>query len=169
MGTHAYAVLQVRHVHGVQLVQLKNPWSRVRWKGAYSAADTRRWTAELRATLGYDPSGAARHDNGVFWIDYASLLKYFPGIFLNWNPRLFVRAAVRTPAPPIERRRGPWESPALLALIEPRRTSRSRAHGTRRAAPPRRPSCLGLPLGRRTTRRTTASGRSVRRPARTTR
>ena len=28
-------------------------------------------------------------DNGVFWIDYASLLRFFQGVYLNWNPQLF--------------------------------------------------------------------------------
>ena len=89
VSTHAYAVLQVRQVLGQRLVQLKNPWSCLRWKGAYSVSDTARWTAELQKALAYDPAGAAQYDNGVFWIDYASLLKYFQAIYLNWNPGLF--------------------------------------------------------------------------------
>ena len=132
VSTHAYAVLQVREVLGVRLLQLKNPWSYLRWKGAYSAGDTKRWTKptgleplsarsahlllcqraaaaaaaaadgrqlarscdlrwtpELRKALNYDQSTAAQHDNGVFWIDYASLLSYYQGVYLNWNPQLF--------------------------------------------------------------------------------
>ena len=84
--------LQVREACGVRLVQLKNPWSYLRWKGAYSAADTQRWTPALRKALNYDQSTAAETDNGVFWIDYASLQRYFQGVYLNWNPQLFAHS-----------------------------------------------------------------------------
>ena len=87
--THAYAVLQVREVGGVRLLQLKNPWARVRWKGSYSAHDTQRWTAALRAELQYEPAQALQMDNGIFWIDYGNLLKHYRGVYSNWNPALF--------------------------------------------------------------------------------
>lgn len=87
--THAYAVLQVREVAGVRLLQLKNPWAKVRWKGSYSAQDTQRWTPALRETLQYEPKQALQLDNGIFWIDYANLLKYYRGVYSNWNPALF--------------------------------------------------------------------------------
>ena len=75
--THAYAVLQVREVCGHRLLQLKNPWAKVRWKGAFSAGDTARWTPELKKALQYDQKGASQTDNGIFYIDYASLTRYF--------------------------------------------------------------------------------------------
>ena len=87
--THAYAVLQVREVGGVKLLQLKNPWARLRWKGAYSVHDRARWTPALREALNYDVEAATRADNGIFWIDYGSLLKFYKGIYSNWNPALF--------------------------------------------------------------------------------
>ena len=77
-------MLQVREVGGVRLLQLKNPWAKVRWRGSYSAEDPNpnldpnpnpnpnqvrwkgsysaedrvRWTAALRTALSYDPSQA---------------------------------------------------------------------------------------------------------------
>ena len=87
--THAYAVLQVREVGGVRLLQLKNPWAKVRWKGSYSAHDTQRWTAALREELQYEPAQALQMDNGIFWIDYGNLLKHYRGVYSNWNPALF--------------------------------------------------------------------------------
>jgi calpain-7 len=87
--THAYAVLQVRDACGVRLVQLKNPWAKTRWKGAFSAGDAGRWTAEMRHAFAYDPAAAQRNDQGIFWIDYASLRKFYLGVYLNWNPSLF--------------------------------------------------------------------------------
>ncbi|XP_069359715.1 calpain-7-like isoform X2 [Maniola hyperantus] len=89
VATHAYAVLDVRLVNGIKLLKLKNPWSHLRWRGNYSELDTLHWTANLRAQLNYDPDSAAQYDNGVFWIDYASILKFFDVFYLNWNPELF--------------------------------------------------------------------------------
>ena len=34
--THAYAVLDMREIRGKRLLKLKNPWSRVSWRGHYS-------------------------------------------------------------------------------------------------------------------------------------
>ncbi|GFG37190.1 hypothetical protein Cfor_09323 [Coptotermes formosanus] len=87
--SHAYAVLDVRKIKGVRLLQLKNPWSSVRWRGNYSGLDTKHWTPELRQTLNFDPNSAAMFDNGVFWIDYESILRFYDVFYLNWNPGLF--------------------------------------------------------------------------------
>ena len=48
----------MREVSGVQLLQLKNPWAKKRWKGAYSEHDTARWSAALREALQYDSRAA---------------------------------------------------------------------------------------------------------------
>lgn len=89
VSTHAYAVMDVRSINGVRLLKLKNPWSHLRWKGNYSELDIRHWTSELRSTLSYDPDSAAQFDNGVFWIDYDSICKFFDVFYMNWNPGLF--------------------------------------------------------------------------------
>ncbi|XP_018570813.1 calpain-7-like [Anoplophora glabripennis] len=87
--THAYAVMDVQTVKGVRLLKLKNPWSHLRWRGNYSELDTRHWTPELQNLLNYDPNSAAQFDNGVFWIDYDSVLSFFDVFYMNWNPELF--------------------------------------------------------------------------------
>ncbi|CAG9767404.1 unnamed protein product [Ceutorhynchus assimilis] len=89
VATHAYAVMDVRTVNGEKLLKLKNPWSHLRWRGNYSELDIRHWTPELQRLLDYDPHSAAEFDNGVFWIDYESLLKFFEVFYMNWNPELF--------------------------------------------------------------------------------
>ncbi|XP_039453732.1 calpain-7-like [Culex pipiens pallens] len=89
VSTHAYAVLDMREVDGVKLLQLKNPWSHLRWRGNYSELDVNHWTVELQQQLGYDPKLAANYDNGVFWIDYHSILNFFDVFYLNWDPALF--------------------------------------------------------------------------------
>lgn len=70
-------------------MKLKNPWAHVRWKGRYSELDVKNWTPVLREKLNYDPTSAASFDNGVFWIDYSSVLHFFEVFCMNWNPKLF--------------------------------------------------------------------------------
>lgn len=68
---------------------MKNPWSRTRWKGNYSEQDTKHWTPEMQKKLNYDLNNARFMDNGVFWIDYKSLIAFFDVFYINWNPELF--------------------------------------------------------------------------------
>lgn len=89
VSTHAFAVMNLAEVDGVKLLMLKNPWSHLRWKGNYSEQDGAHWTSELQAALNYDPKLAQTVDNGVFWIDYYSLLNFFDVFYLNWDPELF--------------------------------------------------------------------------------
>lgn len=89
VSTHAYAVMDCRTINNERLLKLKNPWSHLRWKGNYSELDVKHWTADLKRTLKYDPDSAAQFDNGVFWIDYDSICRFFDVFYLNWNPELF--------------------------------------------------------------------------------
>lgn len=74
---------------GIRLFLLKNPWSHVRWKGNYSELDSVHWTDEMKREFKYDPNSASMFDNGVFWIDYDSLIHFFDVIYMSWNPSLF--------------------------------------------------------------------------------
>ncbi|CAM9123398.1 unnamed protein product [Ectocarpus sp. 12 AP-2014] len=87
--SHAYAVLDVKEVNGTRLLQVKNPWSRKRWRGPYSVEDTQRWTPALKEAVKYDLETAMLKDNGVFWVDFASIFQYFKNVFMNWNPSVF--------------------------------------------------------------------------------
>ena len=91
--THAYAVLDVREVEGVQLFKLKNPWAHLRWRGNWSELDTEHWTPAFRQALDYNPEDAANFDNGVFWIDYKSLQHYFDVLYMNWDPAMFAHTS----------------------------------------------------------------------------
>lgn len=93
--THAYAVLDVKQVHGCRLLQLKNPWCHKRWTGNFSHHDTTHWTPQLKQALHYDQLSAMENDNGIFWIDYDSVLQYFGSIHMNWNPELFSYRSVQ--------------------------------------------------------------------------
>ncbi|XP_070583036.1 calpain-7 isoform X3 [Erythrolamprus reginae] len=87
--THAYAVLDIREYKGLRFLQLKNPWSHLRWKGKYSENDLRSWTPELQRYLNFDPRTAQKIDNGIFWIAWEDLYKHYDVIYLSWNPGLF--------------------------------------------------------------------------------
>lgn len=87
--THAYAVLDIREHKGKRFLQLKNPWSHLRWKGRYSERDEKNWTPDLLKYLNFDPKTAQKFDNGVFWIIWEDLCQYYDVIYLSWNPSLF--------------------------------------------------------------------------------
>ncbi|KAI9199322.1 uncharacterized protein BJ171DRAFT_216174 [Polychytrium aggregatum] len=86
---HAYAVLKIKEVLGHRLLQVKNPWSHKRWKGPFSHMDHVRWTDDLKHALNYDQLGARQIDDGLFWIDFESVCRYFECIHINWNPKLY--------------------------------------------------------------------------------
>ena len=150
VSTHAYAVLQVREVLGQRLIQLKNPWSYLRWKGAYSVGDAQRWTPELRKALNYDVNTAMQHDNGVFWIDYPSLLRYFQGVYLNWNPQLFAHNTTH---------HGQWPAKTSRlgaggqVLPDSANLGRNPQYGLTVNVPPGKPAAVWLLLSRHTTRK----------------
>ncbi|XP_074918598.1 calpain-7 isoform X7 [Chelonoidis abingdonii] len=87
--THAYAVLDIREYKGLRFLQLKNPWSHLRWKGRYSENDVKNWTPDLQKYLNFDPRTAQKIDNGIFWIAWEDLCQYYDVIYLSWNPSLF--------------------------------------------------------------------------------
>ncbi|XP_065255106.1 calpain-7 isoform X3 [Emys orbicularis] len=87
--THAYAVLDIREYKGLRFLQLKNPWSHLRWKGRYSENDVKNWTPGLQKYLNFDPRTAQKIDNGIFWIAWEDLCQYYDVIYLSWNPSLF--------------------------------------------------------------------------------
>ncbi|KAF8929585.1 calpain 7, partial [Dissophora ornata] len=83
--THAYAVLDLKEVQGLRLLQVKNPWSHKRWKGPFSHLDADHWTDELKRELNFDQFAALKNDDGIFWIDYESMCATFDTIHINWN------------------------------------------------------------------------------------
>ncbi|XP_078098502.1 calpain-7 [Mustelus asterias] len=87
--THAYAVLDIREYKGLKFLQLKNPWSHLRWKGRYSDKDEKSWVPALQKYLNFDPKTAQKIDNGIFWINWEDLCRHYDVIYLSWNPALF--------------------------------------------------------------------------------
>lgn len=71
---HAYSILGVYDLGSdpdYKVLKLRNPWATGEWTKCWNAKDTR-WTPELKDKLGHDEIG-----NGVFFISYAAIIKYF--------------------------------------------------------------------------------------------
>ena len=70
---HAYSLLRAIDVHvpttgrAARLVQLRNPWGKLEWRGDWSDSSNL-WTPELRALL-HDSHGSDG-DDGVFWMSF---------------------------------------------------------------------------------------------------
>ncbi|CAN0179771.1 unnamed protein product [Ectocarpus sp. 6 AP-2014] len=92
--SHVYAVLDVKEVNGTKLLQVKDSLVEdslgpKRWRGAYSSTYPH-WTPALVRAVNYPPQERQTlQDNGVFWVDFASVVQYFRHVFLNWNPNTF--------------------------------------------------------------------------------
>ncbi|CUG06322.1 calpain-like cysteine peptidase, putative [Bodo saltans] len=94
---HAYAVIGVLEEDGRRLLKIKNPWARQSWEGLYSFRDTN-WPPELKEKLGFHEIEA---NQGVFWMSWADVCRYFKRCNLSWNPYLlFQPIADNTPKKP---------------------------------------------------------------------
>ncbi|EDO08327.1 Calpain cysteine protease family protein [Babesia bovis T2Bo] len=88
---HAYSVLDIKDVllpdkSRLRLLYLKNPWGDVSWKQRFSPGDDSSWTKELCEVLQYTPS---EKDNGVFWIEWNDVLRWYSHIYISWKPTVF--------------------------------------------------------------------------------
>jgi hypothetical protein len=76
----------VREVGILRMLQVKNPWARRPWKGRFSLHDKdTRWTDGLRRALGLTNMAKFKEmeGQGVFWIEFGDVRKYFRSFFLN--------------------------------------------------------------------------------------
>lgn len=91
---HAYSVLDVVDIadetqpgrssgptSSIRLLRLRNPWGHFVWSGDWSAG-SRLWTPELRTRFlpPGDATSQKNNDDGVFWIAFSDVLRYFDSI-----------------------------------------------------------------------------------------
>lgn len=114
-GSHAYSLLDANEIHQVggqwrklmpgqkpqgpveRLVQLRNPWGKCEWKGAWSDTDPR-WNPTLRQELEQD----ANADDGIFCMTYADFVKYYSDLQICYYHDKFKYSAARFNTKPNE-------------------------------------------------------------------
>ena len=127
---HAYSVLDVRDLSGIKLVRLRNPWGHFSWNGDWSDTSDI-WTPELKESLmgkTLRPVPCALKlrislllvhgaDDGVFWIAYEDVLKYFNCIDICKVRRDWNEVRVRGILPPLSNKQ--YQNCTLLTVCEP--------------------------------------------------
>ena len=73
---HAYSILRIEEIGDVKLLQLRNPWGRFEWNGAWSdKSETWEKNPYVKMRLG----NVIRND-GVFWIDWYNFQSIFTDV-----------------------------------------------------------------------------------------
>lgn len=75
---HAYSLLDIKRVIGkdrkyINLIQLRNPWARLEWKGTFSRSSLQ-WTDNMRNELEYHEDD---RDDGNLWVSDAEFYSEF--------------------------------------------------------------------------------------------
>ncbi|XP_050720657.1 calpain-D-like isoform X2 [Eriocheir sinensis] len=108
---HAYSVLDVQDINSLRLLRLRNPWGHYSWKGEWCDESTL-WTTELREKL--LPQGGS---DGVFWISFMDVLKYFDCIDICKVHSHWSEVRVTGSLPTLADRRA--LTPTLITVLEP--------------------------------------------------
>eukprot|EP00095_Tigriopus_kingsejongensis_P005938 maker-scaffold316_size209483-snap-gene-1.35 protein:Tk05938 transcript:maker-scaffold316_size209483-snap-gene-1.35-mRNA-1 annotation:"PREDICTED: calpain-D-like" len=108
---HAYSVLDVRDLAGMKLVRMRNPWGHFSWNGDWSDRSDL-WTPELKEQL-----MVHGEDDGVFWMAYEDVLKYFDCIDICKVRKDWTEIRVSGSLPPFSAKK--FQSCYLLTVLEP--------------------------------------------------
>ena len=46
---HCYAIIRLVEIEGYRLIQLRNPWGRLSWKGRFSYQDQSSWSTTIQS------------------------------------------------------------------------------------------------------------------------
>ncbi|XP_045107332.1 calpain-D-like [Portunus trituberculatus] len=108
---HAYSVLDVQDIGGLRLLRLRNPWGHYSWRGDW-CDESPLWTTELKEKL--LPQGGS---DGVFWISFQDVLKYFDCIDICKVHSHWSEVRVTGSLPTLADRRA--LTPTLITVLEP--------------------------------------------------
>jgi calpain-15 len=92
---HAYSLLDVQEVDGNKLMQLRNPWGRKEWTGAWSDHSPL-WTKRIKSIVKYKDA-----DDGSFWMSFQDFVANFEDVYVcrffdanhGWQPALSHRGS----------------------------------------------------------------------------
>jgi len=108
---HAYSVLDVKDLDGIRLVRMRNPWGHFSWNGDWSNVSDI-WTPDLREML-----LAQGGDDGVFWIAFEDVLKYFDCIDICKVRKGWSEVRLGGTLPPFSSKQ--HQTATLLTVLEP--------------------------------------------------
>jgi len=108
---HAYSVLDVKDIHGIRLVRMRNPWGHFSWTGAWSDTSDL-WTLQLREEL-----MAQGADDGVFWIAFEDVLTFFDCIDICKVREGWSEVRLSGCLPPLSSKA--HQTATLLTVLEP--------------------------------------------------
>ena len=74
--SHAYSVLSVVAVDGLQLINVRNPWGRSEWTGDWSDKSPL-WTRRLKSKVNY-----VDRDDGAFWMAWSDFCQNFDEMYV---------------------------------------------------------------------------------------
>jgi len=74
--SHAYSILRVVSVDGLQLIEVRNPWGRVEWTGDWSDGSPL-WTRRLKSKVGW-----VEREDGAFWMSWQDFTQHFEELYI---------------------------------------------------------------------------------------
>jgi len=83
---HAYGVLDIQEIDGVRLIQLRNPWGKKEWTGAWSDFDEENWTENRRRRIANKQLAKGRKtfqigvDDGAFWMTISDFIANYANL-----------------------------------------------------------------------------------------
>ena len=69
---HAYSVLRMEEVEGNKIIQVRNPWGKYEWQGAWGDNDTVNWTESRKKAVNFVDA-----DDGSFWMSFDDFFTHF--------------------------------------------------------------------------------------------
>lgn len=86
--------MQLVEIEGHRLLQLRNPWGRLTWKGRFSYQDASSWSPTMQMVRATPAAHAQKlcpdfqrrlqnpsFDDGLFWMSYEDFQKYFKNLW----------------------------------------------------------------------------------------